>query len=34
MVQYSLPFENGNNKPAAFHTRIFPRFFNGSAPMD
>ncbi len=26
----SLPFErNANNFPAAFHTRIFPRFFNG-----
>ena len=25
-----LPFEkNGNNNPAAFHTRIFPRYFNG-----
>jgi len=25
-----LPFEkNGNNNPAAFHTRIFPRNFNG-----
>jgi len=25
-----LPFEkNGNNNPAAFHTRVFPRWFNG-----